>query len=82
VERREQAELESRCAWLRAGREPIPLRGSTALIVDDGIATGATARAACQVARANGADHVVLAAPDVYERLGDVADEVAVVRLV
>lgn len=80
VELREQAELESRSAWLRAGRERIPLRGSTALIVDDGIATGATARAACQVARANGADRVVLAAPvaasDVQERLSDVADEV------
>ena len=37
--------------------------GRTALVVDDGIATGSTARAACQVARAQGAARVVLAVP-------------------
>jgi dienelactone hydrolase len=53
------------------------------VIVDDGIATGATARAACQVARAEGAARVVLAVPvappDWVERLGDVADELVAV---
>ena len=40
-----------------------PLAGRIAVIVDDGIATGSTARAACQVARALGAARVVLAVP-------------------
>jgi putative phosphoribosyl transferase len=39
------------------------LAGRTAVVVDDGIATGSTARAACQVARAHGAARVVLAVP-------------------
>src|SRR5207245_1046809 len=41
----------------------VPLAGRIAVIVDDGIATGSTARAACQVARALGAARVVLAVP-------------------
>jgi putative phosphoribosyl transferase len=56
------------------------LNGKTALIVDDGVATGATARAACRVARELGAARVVLAAPvgpiRVEERFRDDADEV------
>ena len=52
---------------------------ATVLIVDDGIATGATARAACRVARAAGAHRVVLAVPVAplgwTERMGDAADE-------
>src|SRR5207237_9060625 len=40
-----------------------PLDGRVAVVVDDGIATGATARAACQTARAQGAARVVLAVP-------------------
>jgi putative phosphoribosyl transferase len=47
----------------RAGRPPLVLTGRVAVIVDDGIATGSTARAACSVARALGAARVVLAAP-------------------
>jgi putative phosphoribosyl transferase len=80
VERRERAELESRARRLRAGHPPVPLRGRTAVIVDDGIATGSTARAACRVARAHGASRIVLAAPvgpgEVCDRLTDAADEV------
>lgn len=45
------------------GRAPLPLAGRTALLVDDGIATGSTARAACRTARARGARRVLLAAP-------------------
>jgi putative phosphoribosyl transferase len=47
----------------RAQRPPIPLRGRTAVVVDDGLATGGTARAALQTVTARGAGHVVLAAP-------------------
>jgi putative phosphoribosyl transferase len=84
VEARERAELERRAQRFRAGRPPVPLAGRTAVIVDDGIATGATARAACQVARAHGASRVVLAAPvappSVRAALATAADEVICVE--
>lgn len=63
VERRERATLDHRVALLRRGEPPHSLEGLTAIIVDDGIATGSTAEVACQVARALGARRVVLAVP-------------------
>jgi putative phosphoribosyl transferase len=50
VEARERAWL----GQLSDGRPPVPLAGRTAVVVDDGIATGSTARAACLVVRARG----------------------------
>ncbi|MEV0251316.1 phosphoribosyltransferase family protein [Nocardia sp. NPDC050712] len=47
----------------RNGRARLPLAGRTAMIVDDGVTSGATARAACASARAQGADRVVYAVP-------------------
>jgi putative phosphoribosyl transferase len=79
VERRERAELERRARLFRGERTPVSMAGRTAVVVDDGIATGSTARAACQVARAQGAARVVLAVPvapfDWVLGLHDVADE-------
>ncbi len=63
VRAREQKELARRLVRFRNGRPPLDLHGRTAVVVDDGIATGATARAACQVVRALGAARVVLAVP-------------------
>ena len=63
VERRERAVLDARAARLRRGRRRIDLSGRTAVIVDDGLATGSTARAACQVARQLGAARVIVAVP-------------------
>jgi putative phosphoribosyl transferase len=63
VEQAERVELDRRVHLLRAGRAPVPVAGRTAIVVDDGVATGATATAACQVARAMGASRVVLATP-------------------
>ncbi|MFP5376707.1 MAG: phosphoribosyltransferase family protein [Acidimicrobiia bacterium] len=63
VERHERAELERRARHFRGDRPMVPLAGRTVVVVDDGIATGSTARAACQVARAHGASRVVLAVP-------------------
>lgn len=60
---RERAEVDARAARYRARWPRRPLERRTAVVVDDGIATGATARAACQVARAQGAARVVLAVP-------------------
>lgn len=80
VEAREQAEVERRAEVFRNGRPAIPLARRTVIVVDDGIATGATARAACQVARASGAAEVVMATPvcppDVARRLEAEADAV------
>jgi putative phosphoribosyl transferase len=79
-----RAELDRRVAILRGGRPRVELSGKTAIIVDDGIATGATAYAACQVARAHGADRVVLAVPVASPRavkaMSAVADEVVCVQ--
>src|SRR5262249_55904517 len=63
VPARESTELARRAARFRGNAPRLSLEGRTALIVDDGIATGSTARAACQVARAHGAARVVLATP-------------------
>ena len=79
VERRERAMLEARVTRLRRGRERIDLNDRIAVIVDDGIATGSTARVACEVARRLGAAEVVLGVPvapaeTVHDLMG--ADEV------
>ena len=63
VQAREQARVDARAARYRVRRPREPLAGRIAVVVDDGIATGSTARAACQVARAHGAARVVLAVP-------------------
>ncbi len=80
VEERERAEVERRARRFRGDRPRTPLTGRTAVIVDDGIATGSTARAACEVARAHGAARVVLAVPvaprAAIPALSSVADEV------
>lgn len=80
IETRETMEIGQRVARFRDRRPAVDLRGRTAIIVDDGIATGATARAACAIARARGAAVIVLAvpvaAPDSLAELADAADEI------
>jgi putative phosphoribosyl transferase len=84
VEERERAELERRARLFRGERPPLSLEGKIAVIVDDGIATGSTAKAAARVARALGASRVVVATPvaprEVMHRLAGDADEVVVVE--
>ncbi|MFH9671102.1 phosphoribosyltransferase family protein [Streptomyces sp. NPDC017405] len=79
VEERERRLLAERGARYRGASPPVPVAGRTAVVVDDGVATGSTARAACRIARARGAARVVLAVPvaprDVARRFGDDADE-------
>jgi putative phosphoribosyl transferase len=79
VEARERAVLDRRVRQYREVRPMVPVAGRTAIVVDDGFATGATARAACRVARQRGAARVVLAVPVAPpgwdERVGDDADE-------
>lgn len=79
IEERERAEVAGRAARFRDGRARLPLAGRTVVVVDDGVATGATAQAACEVVRAHGAARVVLAVPvaprDWTVRLAGSADE-------
>jgi predicted phosphoribosyltransferase len=63
IVQRERAEIERRERLYREGRAPPDLRGRTVLLVDDGLATGATMLAAVRAARAGGASDVLVAAP-------------------
>lgn len=68
VDAAERAELERRARRYRGDRPPLPLVGCTAVLVDDGMATGSTALAASQVARMLGASKVILAVPVASEQ--------------
>lgn len=59
----EEREIERRSATYRNGRPPVDLRGKTAIVVDDGMATGGTAIAAVRWAREQGAARMILAVP-------------------
>jgi putative phosphoribosyl transferase len=73
-------EVDRRVRLYRSERVPVPLGGRTAIVVDDGIATGGTARAALKAVRARGARRVVLAVPvgppQTLAELAEEADEV------
>ncbi|WP_030981601.1 phosphoribosyltransferase family protein [Streptomyces sp. NRRL WC-3744] len=79
VEERERRVLEQRAGRYRGVAPLVSVAGRTAVVVDDGVATGSTARAACRIARARGAARIVLAVPvaprDFARRLGGDADE-------
>lgn len=84
VAREEQVELERRQQMYREGRPPVELRGRTALLIDDGLATGSTMKAAVEAVRAHGPSRIVVAvpvgAPDTCRELAGIADEVVCVR--
>lgn len=84
TEARERRELERRVRQYREGAPRIDLSGRTAVVVDDGMATGSTARAACSVARAQGAGYVVMAVPvasgHAVAQLEEVSDAVVVLE--
>jgi predicted phosphoribosyltransferase len=63
VVERERAELRRREQSYRQGRPAPGLRGRTVIVVDDGLATGSTARAALRALRAQDPGHLVLAVP-------------------
>jgi len=72
--------VEQRLEAFRAGRPPLVLAGQTAIVVDDGIATGLTMRAAVAYLRRQRAARVVVAAPvmarDAKRAFESLADEV------
>jgi predicted phosphoribosyltransferase len=84
VARRELAELERRQQAYRGERPPPPIEGSTLILVDDGLATGATMRAAVEAARDLGPTEIVVAVPvappETCGLLEEVADEVVCVE--
>ncbi len=77
---REQAELERRERLFRGDRPPIPVAGRTVVLVDDGLATGSTMRAAVRALRQQGAREIVVAVPvaarSTCEQMEEEADQV------
>jgi putative phosphoribosyl transferase len=82
VATRETEELERQERVYRAGQPPLDLRGRTALVIDDGLATGASMLAAVRAARALGAETVIAAAPvgaiDIIRRIAEEADDIVI----
>ncbi|MCM6775786.1 phosphoribosyltransferase [Nocardia sp. CDC159] len=80
IEERERAELERRQRVLRAELAPVPLKDRTAVIVDDGMATGATVVVACEIARLHEPRRIAVAVPvssiEALRRVERLADEV------
>jgi putative phosphoribosyl transferase len=79
---RERRELSRRVARYRGTRPPFPVAGREVILVDDGLATGGTARAAIEAIRVRGASRVILAAPvapaGTIDRMRAWADDVVV----
>ncbi|HXW67292.1 MAG TPA: phosphoribosyltransferase [Thermoplasmata archaeon] len=80
----ELAELERRARTYREGRERHPMSGRVVILVDDGVATGATMSVAIEAVRSQRPARVIVAVgvgpPETLERLRHEADEVVVLR--
>lgn len=78
--KKEQAEAKRRLRTYRGKRPPLHLQGKTAIVVDDGIATGATMKAALQSVRQRGAKKIIVAVPvaptDSIDHIRPFADEI------
>jgi predicted phosphoribosyltransferase/dienelactone hydrolase len=77
---KERAELARRVRLYRGERSPLDFRGREIIVVDDGLATGVSATAACRYLRKNGAKRIIFAAPtcasDSVKKLSAEVDEV------
>jgi predicted phosphoribosyltransferase len=85
IAREEQAELERRERLYREGRPGLELAGRVVLLIDDGLATGSTMKAAVQAVRARGPRRLVVAvpvgAPDTCRQFQAIADEIVCARV-
>jgi putative phosphoribosyl transferase len=85
VTRVEQRELERRELAYRNGRPAVPLKDKVAILVDDGLATGSTMRAAVEAVRRLQPSRVVVAvpvgAPETCHELALMADDVICVEM-
>jgi putative phosphoribosyl transferase len=85
VRRREQVELERREKQYRGGRPPLQVTGRTGILVDDGLATGATMEVAVRALRGLDATRIVVAVPvasvQARDRIADLADEVVCLEM-
>jgi putative phosphoribosyl transferase len=81
---RQLREIERRRRLYFGGRHPMPTKGRTVILVDDGIATGGTMRAALKAMHRTGARRIMaavpVASPDVIEALRHEADEIICLR--
>lgn len=81
---KETHEAQRRLELYRAGRTPLELAGKVVILIDDGIATGATMRAAIEYVRRAGAQKIVVAVPvaaaDTIESIAPLVDEVVCVH--
>jgi predicted phosphoribosyltransferase len=84
VAQEEQVELERRERTYRDGRAPIDLHGRTVLLIDDGLATGSTMKAAVEAVRAYAPSRIVVAvpvgSPDTCHDFAELADEIVCAR--
>lgn len=84
VVQRETRELERRLVAYRRSAPAIDPSGTTAIIVDDGLATGSTARAAVEVIKSRQAEEVWVAVPvapaETANAIGELADRVVVLE--
>jgi putative phosphoribosyl transferase len=84
VTSREERELSRREAEYRGNRAPLDVRGRTVIVVDDGLATGSTMRAAVEALRAMEPKRVIVAVPvgaaQTCEEFREIADEIVCLR--
>lgn len=84
VAREEQFELERRERLYRAELPPLDLRGRVVLLIDDGLATGSTMKAAVEAVRLHQPSRIVVAvpvgSPETCQEFSEVADEIVCAR--
>jgi putative phosphoribosyl transferase len=84
IARDERIELERRERAYREGRSPIDLGGRIVVLIDDGLATGSTMKAAVEAARVHAPARIVVAvpvgSPDTCREFADIADEIVCAR--
>ena len=82
---RESAEVVRRVRRFRGDRPPVPVKGRTVILIDDGLATGSTVRAGIEVLRARGARRVVVAVPvaprETLEEIRALSDQVVALEV-